>query len=388
MRARRTCTRSLRRFVIASSLACSASGTGGPAPALTPAETGGFVVTLGNDTVSAESFTRAGNRIEGVVMRRVPRTVVVRYAMTLGATGLPTRLEYTTRLPDGSLVPGGSRSVVVTFVGDSAQTEILRDSTTTTRVRARNGYPEIDGALSFYELPINALRRMNVDSASFAAYPAGAPSASGTPVARKGPTAYLLYSFGSPIDIATDESGRILSIDATRTTFRIRTRRQASVDVAALATEFARREALAGPMVALSPRDTITAIVGRATFVVDYSRPAARGRRIFGPDGVLGDTLWRTGANQPTQLRTDAAISIGGALLPAGTYTLMTLAIPGRYQLIFLEADRERLRVPLQPALIPKAERFTIAIQAADDRSGVIRLHWDTMELSVPFTVP
>ena len=157
----------------------------------------------------------------------------------------------------------------------------------------------------------------------------------------------------------------------------------------ALATDFARRERISGPVGSLSPRDTVNATVGGARFWVDYSRPAARGRAIFGPNGVLGDTLWRTGANQSTQFRTDVAISIAGQTLPPGTYTLTTLAVPGRYQLIFSEGDNERLRVPLQTTtLSSRVERFTIAIEPTQERAGRILLRWDTMELAVPFTVP
>lgn len=372
-------------LVVAAALACRAPVTTIPEPAAS----GGYVVTLGNDTVSAESYSRVGDRIEGVVMRRVPRTVVLRYTMTLGASGLPSRLEYNTRLSDGALLPNGAQSIAVTFSGDSAITRITRDSVTTTRVAAPNAYPDLDGAVSLYGLPITALKRMNRDSATFVAYVPGAPSGAPAPVVRRGRNSYWLYSFGNPIEVTTDDGGQVLSVDGSRTTLRVRSHRQAAVDVAALATDFARREAITGPVVALSPRDTVLATVGGARFLVDYGRPAARGRRIFGPDGVLGDTLWRTGANQSTKFRTDGAISIGGQNLPSGTYTLMTLAVPGRYQLIFLEGDSERLRVPLQAtALAPRVERFTIAIDAAGERSGTIRLRWDTTELAVPFTVP
>jgi len=52
-------------------------------------------------------------------------------------------------------------------------------------------------------------------------------------------------------------------------------------------------------------------------------------------NGVLGDTIWRTGANAATQLRTDADITIGGAPVPAGTYSLWTHASPrGGYELM------------------------------------------------------
>lgn len=382
--------RPLLRFIRAAVPAAAIFGCRAPAtlPAA-PIDSGGFVVTLGRDTVSAESFTRTGGRVEGVIMRRVPRTVVVRYVMTLAPTGLPSRLEYNTRLPDGSMLPNGARSIVVTFTGDSAFTEIIRDSVVRRRVAARNAFPELDGAVSFYALPIAALRAMNRDSARFVAYPPGAPEGDPSPVAKRDSNRYWVYYFGNPFEVVTDDAGRILSVDGNRTTYRIQARRQATANVAALATTFAERERATGAIAALSPRDSVFATIGGARLSVDYGRPATRGRTIWGPNGVLGDTLWRTGANASTKLTTDAVVSIGGSTLPAGTYPVMTLAIPGRYQLIFYASDKEFLRIPLQAAAIdPSVERFTIVIEPSGERSGMIRLRWDTLELSTPFTVP
>ena len=372
--------------------AMTAGGCRGPAT-VTPDRgvSSGYVVTLGNDTVSAESYTRVGDRIDGAVLRRVPRTTLLRYTLTLGPDGLPARLEYNTRLPDGGMLPNGASTVRVRFTGDSAITEIVRDSVTTVRVRAPNAHPDLDGAISTYGWAIAAVRRMGRDSGTVTAYVPGAPEGDRMPVARRAPNTWWLYSFGYPIEVTTDDRGNIVSVDATRTTFRIRSQRQSAIDIPAMAASFARREATAGPVGALSPRDTVRATVGGVRFVVDYSRPATRGRTIFGPDGVLGDTLWRTGANQSTRMTIDAPIVMAGQTLPPGTYVLTTLAVPGRYQLIFSEGDgeRERLRVPLQATTLPQVvERFTIAIDPAGDRAGTIRLRWATMDLSLPFTVP
>jgi hypothetical protein len=139
--------------------------------------------------------------------------------------------------------------------------------------------------------------------------------------------------------------------------------------------------------------------VGTAQLSVDYSRPMTRGRRVFGPNGVLGDTIWRTGANAATQFRTNVPLTIAGQTVPAGTYTLWTLAVPGRYQLIFnkqtgqwgteYHAEQDLLRVPLQAGQLSQpVERFTILIDPAGANAGTLRLRWDTTELSVPFTAP
>lgn len=350
-------------------------------------DSGAFVVRLGNDTLSAESYRRTADRIEGVVVRRVPRTTVLRYVITLAPSGLARRLEYHARIPNGGMLPGGARTVVVTFTPDSAITEIFRDSVVTRRVAAQNAYPELDGAVSIYALPIAALKNTSRDSARFVSYVPGAPRGEPSPVALKAVGRYWVYSEGNPIEVTTEADGRVLHVDGSRTTVKIQGSRQATLDVAALVGAFAERERLMGPTTALSPRDSVEAAISGARISVAYGRPAARGRRIFGPNGVLGDTLWRTGANQETKFRTDAELSIAGRTLPAGTYSLMTLAVPGRYQLIFYQGTQE-VRVPLEAAqLSPALERFTIVIEPTGDRAGMIRLRWDTLELCVPFTV-
>ena len=72
------------------------------------------------------------------------------------------------------------------------------------------------------------------------------------------------------------------------------------------------------------------------TVTIQYSRPSMRGRKIFG--GLVPyDEVWRTGANAATSLKTDVALTIGGANVPAGSYTLYTL--PGANE---LEADHQQ----------------------------------------------
>ncbi|MNC93787.1 hypothetical protein D3C83_104960 [compost metagenome] len=62
-----------------------------------------------------------------------------------------------------------------------------------------------------------------------------------------------------------------------------------------------------------------------------------------------------------------------------------TLAVPGRYHLILSQGETEVVRVPLSSRpLDPPVEQFTMVIEQTTDRAGVLRLRWDTLELSVP----
>jgi hypothetical protein len=55
------------------------------------AQTAGYVVTLGRDTVQVEQFNRSSNRIQGTVVYRAPTTRVVRYDLQLDSDGRPLR---------------------------------------------------------------------------------------------------------------------------------------------------------------------------------------------------------------------------------------------------------------------------------------------------------
>ena len=343
-------------------------------------QSGGFVVMLGRDTISAESYTRTGSRVVGVIARRSPRTAVVRYDLTLAPDGSPRRIVYNTRNADGSMPPNAAQSITVDYTKDSAVTRIVRppDSTRVVVARAINAFPEIDGAVSFYATAIASLNAMKRDSAAFEAYQASAPGGEPMPVAKRGPNRYWVYSFGSPIEVTVDDAGNVVNVDASRTTVRIAARRQPAVDVATIANGWAERERATGAMGPLSPNDSTVATVGAATVRIQYGRPAARGRMIWGPNGVLGDTLWRTGANADTRFIVSAPVTLGGQSIAPGSYVLQTLAIPGRYQLIVTQDGREVARVPLtSKPLSPKVERFTIGIEG-----GLLKLMWDDRELS------
>ena len=69
------------------------------------------------------------------------------------------------------------------------------------------------------------------------------------------------------------------------------------------------------------------------TVTIQYSRPSMRGRKIFG--GLVPyDQVWRTGANAATSLKTDVDLTIGGANVPAGNYTLYSLPGVNSWKLI------------------------------------------------------
>jgi hypothetical protein len=90
-----------------------------------------------------------------------------------------------------------------------------------------------------------------------------------------------------------------------------------------ISVPFERRAHLA----TLSPLDSAVARTGKARIIVRYSRPAMRGRTIWGVV-VPWDTVWRTGANLATAFETGTDVKLGGVRIPRGSYTLYS--IPGQ----------------------------------------------------------
>ena len=73
-----------------------------------------------------------------------------------------------------------------------------------------------------------------------------------------------------------------------------------------------------------SPPGTTECTIKGKKVSISYSRPSMRGRKVVGGELVPYDKVWRTGANEATTLTTEIDLNIGGAKVPAGTYTLYT----------------------------------------------------------------
>jgi hypothetical protein len=376
--------------------ACSAAV---PAPATPiPNASTTLLVRLGADTIAMEQYTRTPSRMEGVLVQRSPFTTIARYSVELGSTGAPTRAEYSLRRGDGSQITGNMQSLSVRYGTDSVTMVGHRGSGDTTRVAAARGLllPYVNGSYGLYELAISRLRTLGRDSAEFAIVPLNFNVRGTSPLATKltRPTTARINWFGYPLFIEHDGHANITVVDGSLTTVKVRGERVAGMDLDTIARQWTARDQANGALGNVSTRDTARATIGNAHVWVDYGRPALRGRNVW-VNGVLGDTIWRTGANAATQLRTDTDITIGGTTVPAGIYSLWTSAAPGGYQLIVnkqagqwgteYHPDRDLVRIPLREGTVSApVERFTVAIEPQGGQAGVLTLTWGTKQLSVP----
>lgn len=369
-----------------------------PAVAAPATESAAFVVMLGADTMAVERFTRTPTTLEGDVVVRAPMTRVVHYSATLAPDG--TIQRYESALRPGTAVQGPpTQQASISFIGDSAQvTTTAGTNTRTSAIAARPGaVPMSVTTYALFEQGALQHRRSGSDSTHMDFVFAGGGQAMPVSFVSRGTDSLLIYFRGSPILASVDQDGRLTGLDGIRTTQKIIARRVPSVDFDAIVASFAARDQQGGAVGQLSPRDTVTAAVGSANISIDYSRPSRRGRQIFG-SVVPWNQVWRTGANAATTMTTTGNLTIGGAPVPAGTYTIFTLPAEQGTQLIInsqtgqwgtvYDPARDVARVPMtRENLSSPVEQFTIDIVPSAG-GAQLQLSWDRMRFTAPISAP
>jgi hypothetical protein len=140
----------------------------------------------------------------------------------------------------------------------------------------------------------------------------------------------------------------------------------------------------------------ITALRYKDSYVkITYSQPRKRGREIFGGLVPYGQ-VWRTGANEATELTLTKDAFINGVLIPAGTYSVFT--IPDKEKWIFIlnkelglwgsynynyKNDFLRFEVSVQPSTT-FTETFTLKFEQRNSVADLLLL-WDNTKISIPF---
>ena len=149
-----------------------------------------------------------------------------------------------------------------------------------------------------------------------------------------------------------------------------------------------------------SPYDSVRVQVAGQTAQICYSRPSARGRQIYG--GLVPfDTLWRTGANEPTIIHLPVAARIAGIAVEPGSYSLYTVPGQQQWQVVVNRSTTQwgeesnytpdvraqeigRAEVPTERIESP-VEQFTIRAEPAGEGSQII-IEWENTRVLIPIT--
>jgi hypothetical protein len=144
----------------------------------------------------------------------------------------------------------------------------------------------------------------------------------------------------------------------------------------------------------LSPPAKAAVHLNAGEVTIHYNMPSMRGREIFG--GLVPyDKVWRTGANPATTLITTAALKMGTATVPAGTYTLYTLPSQGTWKLIInkqtgqwgtkYDQAQDLARVDMEKTALPDAqEQMTISFENTHGNRTQLHVRWAKTDVFVP----
>ena len=149
-----------------------------------------------------------------------------------------------------------------------------------------------------------------------------------------------------------------------------------------------------------SPEASFTQQLVKGEITVSYSRPLARGRKVFG--GLVPfDSLWRTGAGGAPTINLTEEMIVGDKLLGPGKYAVFT--IPGQKEwIIIINADttlhgtsgydskKDLYRFKLQSEKEENfREAFVIEVSDLNRRGeGFISLIWENTKVRIPLKSP
>ena len=139
----------------------------------------------------------------------------------------------------------------------------------------------------------------------------------------------------------------------------------------------------------------VTQRIGITDITVNYHRPLANGRPIWGKLVPYGQ-VWRAGANENTTLTFTDPVMIEGQPLEKGTYGLHMIPGENQWTVIFskmsiawgsftYKQDEDALRVTVKPQTAELHDALTYDFDDVKPDSTVITMRWD--KVAVPFKV-
>lgn len=141
--------------------------------------------------------------------------------------------------------------------------------------------------------------------------------------------------------------------------------------------------------------------VGLTDIKIEYNRPVARGRVLFGPDGLVKyGNVWHPGADSASYISFSRDVVLEGKPVPKGEYSIWLIPQgSGPWTLILSKAarvfhqpypgpERDLLRVPVNPTTGSHMEVMAFYFPVVARDSTVLHLHWGTRIVPIQIKAP
>ncbi|HEV2102092.1 MAG TPA: DUF2911 domain-containing protein [Candidatus Acidoferrum sp.] len=145
----------------------------------------------------------------------------------------------------------------------------------------------------------------------------------------------------------------------------------------------------------ISQHGVTTQTIGISTVTIEYSRPLAGTREVWGKTVPYGK-VWRAGANENSTITFSDDVAIEGKPLAAGTYGLHMIPDKDQWTIIFsknstswgsfsYDEKEDALRVTVKPATSQPFDTLTYTFDDVKPDSAVATLRWE--KIAVPFRI-
>jgi len=135
--------------------------------------------------------------------------------------------------------------------------------------------------------------------------------------------------------------------------------------------------------------------IGLTDITINYHRPLANGRQIWGKIAPYGQ-VWRAGANENTTITFTDPVTIEGQALDKGSYGLHMIPGESQWTVIFsknstswgsftYKQEEDALRVNVKPQAADAHDALTYDFDDVKPDSTVVTMRWD--KVAVPFKV-
>ena len=146
-----------------------------------------------------------------------------------------------------------------------------------------------------------------------------------------------------------------------------------------------------------SQHGSVSQRINETTITLDYNRPVARSRELFGKLVPYG-RIWCPCADDATTIEVTTDVKIDGQTLPAGKYSLWTEPHPERWTVIFSKRHavwhtrypegQDALRLQVTPRTGSHMETLAFYFPVVDGHKGELVFHWGTLVLPMAIEVP
>lgn len=143
-----------------------------------------------------------------------------------------------------------------------------------------------------------------------------------------------------------------------------------------------------------SPLQTVKQAFALSDITIEYSRPSAKGRVVYG-DVVPFGKVWRTGANGATKITFGEDVKVEGSAITAGTYALYTIPNKDSWEIMLYKdltlggnvadykKENEVAHFTVKSKMLnDKVETFSMDIADMTSTTANVELNWEKTRVS------